>query len=232
MDSAGELEMISRAISHDLKTPLRHIKSYVEMLTGGNLHSSGLTDRAREYVKDIGNVCDEMTLRIEGLLKFSRLGRVEKLESRVFLEDLVQNAIQILTTTARGRDIRWTVNPLPDVIGDPLLLGQVFHYLMDNAVKFSRVKEHAEIEIGCAGYEEGRLIVFVRDNGIGFDMRYSDKLFGVFRRLHRMEEFEGAGVGLACVKRIIGRHGGRVWVESEPDRGTTFFFTVEMIPAA
>ena len=121
--------------------------------------------------------------------------------------------------------------PLPPVIGDARMLKQVLANLLGNAVKYTRPRDPAQIEMGVAGQEEGRLIFFVRDNGVGFDMNYADKLFGVFQRLHRAEEFDGTGIGLATVRRIISRHGGRTWAESAPDRGATFFFTLQAAPA-
>ena len=125
-----------------------------------------------------------------------------------------------------GRNIIWQMAPLPVVLGDPSLLKQVLANLIGNAVKYSRMRDPARIEIGCAGEEDGRIILFVRDNGAGFDMQYAHKLFGVFQRLHRAEEFEGTGIGLATVRRIVTRHGGRVWAEGAVDKGATVYFTL------
>jgi light-regulated signal transduction histidine kinase (bacteriophytochrome) len=146
------------------------------------------------------------------------------------LDALVQDVIRGLEMAIQGRTIVWQIAPLPKVIGDAALLKQVLTNLVDNAVKYTRTRDPGRIEIGCAGEEDGRVIVFVRDNGVGFDMQYADKLFGVFQRLHRAEEFEGTGIGLATVRRIVGRHGGRVWAEAALDEGATFYLTLELSP--
>ena len=166
------------------------------------------------------------------LLAFSRMGRVEIAESRVHLDGLVQDTIRSLEMATNGRNIVWEAALLPQVIGDRSMLKQVFGNLVGNAVKYSRMRNPAQIEIGCAGEENGRIILFVRDNGAGFDMRYVHKLFGVFQRLHRAEEFEGTGIGLATVRRIVGRHGGRVWAEGAVNQGASFYFTLQRSPSA
>jgi light-regulated signal transduction histidine kinase (bacteriophytochrome) len=148
----------------------------------------------------------------------------------VDLDELVQDVIRGLEMAIHGRPIVWQIAPLPKVIGDASLLKQVLTNLIDNAIKYSRTRDPATIEIGCAGHEAGRAILFVRDNGVGFDMLYADKLFGVFQRLHRPEEFEGTGIGLATVRRIVSRHGGRVWAEGALDQGATFYVTLESAP--
>jgi light-regulated signal transduction histidine kinase (bacteriophytochrome) len=142
------------------------------------------------------------------------------------LGELVQEVIAGLEMAIAGRTIIWQVASLPRVVGEALLLKQVFTNLIDNALKYSRTRDPATIEIGCAGAEAGRLIVFVRDNGVGFDMQYADKLFGVFQRLHRADEFEGTGIGLATVRRIVTRDGGRVWAEGAVQAGATFYVTL------
>ena len=144
----------------------------------------------------------------------------------VDLDSLLQDTIRDLKMETQGRAIVWKIAPLPRVVGDPAMLKQVLANLVGNAVKYSAMRDPAEIEIGCAGEEEGRSILFVRDNGAGFDMQYVDKLFGVFQRLHRAEEFAGTGIGLAIVRRIIARHGGRTWAEGAVDHGATFYFTL------
>ena len=151
-------------------------------------------------------------------------------EGIVEFEGLVQEALRNLEMAVRERHIEWNIAALPRVSGDEALLRQVLVNLLGNAVKYSRTRDPARIEIGCAGHEKGRIICFVRDNGAGFDMQYAHKLFGVFQRLHRAEEFEGTGIGLANVRRIIVRHGGRVWAEGKPGEGATFYFTLK--PAA
>jgi two-component system, chemotaxis family, sensor kinase Cph1 len=162
---------------------------------------------------------------IDDLLDFSRMGRTEMLKSDVSLADLVRDTVQRLENVTRGRNIVWKIAPLPAVIGDPAMLRQVLANLVGNAVKYSRRRDPAVIEIGC-GAADDELTIFVRDNGAGFDMRYVHKLFGVFQRLHRSEEFEGTGIGLATVRRVISRHGGRVWAESTLGQGATFYFTL------
>jgi light-regulated signal transduction histidine kinase (bacteriophytochrome) len=155
------------------------------------------------------------------------MGRAEMMESRVNLDELVQNTIQSLEMATRDRQIDWQTASLGWVTGDPSLLKQVLANLVGNAVKYSRMRDSAVIEIGRAGEEDGRVILFVRDNGAGFDMQYAHKLFGVFQRLHLAEEFEGTGIGLATVRRIVVRHGGRVWAEGALNEGATFFFTLK-----
>jgi light-regulated signal transduction histidine kinase (bacteriophytochrome) len=168
---------------------------------------------------------------IDDLLAFSRMGHTEVQQSPINLDGLVQGTIRSLEMATEGRHIIWQAAPLPQVVGDLSMVKQVLGNLIGNAVKYSRMRDPAQIEIGCAGEEDGRIILFVRDNGAGFDMQYAHKLFGVFQRLHRAEEFEGTGIGLATVRRIVTRHGGRVWAESALNRGATFFFTLQPSPS-
>jgi light-regulated signal transduction histidine kinase (bacteriophytochrome) len=172
----------------------------------------------------------EMGQLIDDLLAFSRMGRVEMIEDSVALDGLLREILRGLEMAVQGRNIEWQIAPLPPVVGDASLLRQVLANLVGNAVKYTRPRDPARIEIGCAGEEDGRIIFFVRDNGAGFDMQYADKLFGVFQRLHRAEDFEGTGIGLATVRRIISRHGGRTWAEGVLNQGATFYFTLK--PAA
>ena len=223
-----ELEAFSYSVSHDLRAPLRHVQGYVEML--GRATEGQLSDKARRYLKTITDASAEMGQLIDDLLAFSRMGRVEMQETRVSLDTLVRDTVRGLEMMTTGRNIAWKIGPLPQVLGDPATLKQVLANLVGNAVKYSRQRDPAEIEIGYAGEEDGHAIVFVRDNGAGFDMKYAQKLFGVFHRLHRAEEFEGTGIGLAIVRRIIDRHGGRTWAEGELNKGATFYFTLK--PAA
>ncbi|HZK74459.1 MAG TPA: ATP-binding protein, partial [Clostridia bacterium] len=219
-----ELESFSYSVAHDLRAPLRHVQGYVEMLE--EAAAGQLSDNAQRYLKTIAEASSEMGCLIDDLLAFSRMGRTEMRESRVDVNVLVQNTIRGLDMVTKDRHIIWQVAPLPAVVGDPSLLKQVLANLVGNAVKYSRMRDPARIEIGCAGEEDGRVILFVRDNGAGFDMQYAHKLFGVFQRLHRAEEFEGTGIGLATVRRIVTRHGGRVWAEGAVDKGATFYFTL------
>jgi light-regulated signal transduction histidine kinase (bacteriophytochrome) len=160
------------------------------------------------------------------------MGRAEMGESRVDVGVLVQDTIRGLDMVTKDRNIVWQTAPLPAVLGDPSMVKQVLANLVGNALKYSRMRDPARIEIGCAGEENGRVILFVRDNGAGFDMQYAHKLFGVFQRLHRVEEFEGTGIGLATVRRIVDRHGGRVWAESAVNQGATFYFTLKRSPSS
>jgi PAS domain S-box-containing protein len=220
-----ELEAFSYSVSHDLRAPLRHVHGYVDMLAKAT--EGQLVPKARHYMQSITEASEDMGQLIDDLLSFSRLGRTEKQETIIDLDKMMQDTRQGLEMETKGRNIVWKIAPLPHVLGDPAMLRQVLANLIGNAVKYSRGRDPAEIEIGCAGEENGRRIFFVRDNGVGFDMQYADKLFGVFQRLHSHEEFEGTGIGLATVRRILTRHGDRVWAESEINKGATFFFTLK-----
>ena len=220
-----ELEAFSYSVSHDLRAPLRHIHGYVEMLRG--VTEGQLSEKASRYLRVIAEASTEMGELIDDLLAFSRVGRTELMRAEVDLNAMIAEVIESLEMVTRGRKIIWKIVHCPAVVGDPALLKQVLTNLVDNAVKYSSKREVATIEIGCEGTEAGRHIFFVRDNGVGFDMQYAHKLFGVFQRLHRPEEFAGTGIGLATVRRIIGRHGGRVWAEGALNEGATFSFTLQ-----
>lgn len=220
-----ELESFSYSVSHDLRAPLRHVHGYVEMLTRAT--QGQLTPKAERYLRTITEASEEMGQLIDDLLSFSRMGRAAMREERLNMDQLVEQTILGLEMAVRGRNIVWEIAPLPEAAGDPAMLKQVLSNLIGNAVKYSRQRDPAKIEIGRSGDENGRHVYFVRDNGAGFDMKYADKLFGVFQRLHRAEEFEGTGIGLATVRRILSRHGDRIWTEAEPDRGATFYFTLK-----
>jgi PAS domain S-box-containing protein len=223
-----ELEAFSYTVSHDLRAPLRHVQGFVELLT--REAEAQLSDKARRFLKTIADSAREMGELIDDLLAFSRMGRAEMREETVDLNQLIGQARAAFATVTEGRRIQWTVAALPAVKGDAAMLRQVLVNLLSNAVKYTRRRDPATIEVGRAGEEGGRIVLFVRDNGAGFDMQYASKLFGVFQRLHRAEEFEGTGIGLASVRRIIERHGGRVWAESQVEAGATFYFT--LAPAA
>ncbi len=225
-----ELESFSYSVSHDLRAPLRHVHGYVEMLQRAT--EGQLSEKAQRYVRTIMDASTEMGQLIDDLLAFSRMGRTEMGASRVDMDALVQDTIRDLGIATTGRNIAWQTASVPTVLGDRSMLKQVLANLVGNAVKYSRQRDPAQIEIGCAGEEGGRVILFVRDNGAGFDMQYVHKLFGVFQRLHRAEEFEGTGIGLATVRRIVARHGGRVWAEGAVDQGATFYFTLQRAPSA
>ncbi len=204
------------------------MQGYVDLLTGEL--QGRLSEKAERYLATIAAAGRRMGVLIDDLLGFSRMSRSELHQTTVDLDQLVADVRASPDLVTTGRTINWKISPLPKVRGDLAMIRQVFVNLLSNAVKYSRRRELAEIEIGCAGEEEGRLILFVRDNGAGFDMKYVDKLFGVFQRLHGANEFEGTGIGLANVKRIILRHGGRIWAEAKLDEGAVFYFTLP--PAA
>ncbi len=226
LESANEeLESFSYSVSHDLRAPLRHISGYGEMLAKAT--DGQLPEKALHYLDTIIESSREMAVLIDDLLAFSRIGRAEMRESEVSIDDVVRDIVRKLEESKGDRNIAWTIPPLPAVAGDSALLRQVFVNLLDNAVKYSRQRDPAEIEVGCAGHEGDRVILFVRDNGAGFDMSYAHKLFGVFQRLHRADEFEGTGIGLAIARRIVERQGGRIWAEAEQGRGATFYFTLK-----
>lgn len=223
-----ELESFSYSVSHDLRAPLRHVMGYVNLL----MQESGgqLSDKAHRYVHTIREASQEMGRLIDDLLSFSRMGRTEMEETPVDVDRLVEELQAQLEVDWRGRDVHWKIPPLPAVIADPAMLRQVFLNLLGNSLKYTRPRKPAVIEVGCAGREEDRVVFYVRDNGVGFDPRYAHKLFGVFQRLHHSSDFEGTGIGLANVRRIIARHRGRTWAEGQVDGGATIYFTLR--PAA
>lgn len=220
-----ELESFSYSVSHDLRAPLRHVQGYVEMLA--REAQAGLSDKGRRYLNTIAEAAREMGVLIDDLLAFSRMGRTEMHQAVVDPRPLVTEVRLMLEPDTQGRNIHWILGDLPPVRADAAMLRQVLANLVGNAVKYTRKRPEAVIEIGFSGVEEERLVFFVRDNGAGFDMKYADKLFGVFQRLHRTDEFEGTGIGLASVRRIIGRHGGRTWAQARVGEGATFFFTLQ-----
>ncbi len=223
-----ELEAFSYSVSHDLRAPLRHIDGFAELLEA---HAAPvLDDKGREYLRAISTSAQRMGRLIDDLLAFSRMGRAELNKRVVPLEALVRSVIDDLQPETEGRTIDWAVGALPKVYGDPALLRQVWFNLVANAIKYTQPRTRATIEIGRAPAAGDReTVVFVRDNGVGFDMRYVGKLFGVFQRLHGVDEFEGSGIGLANVQRIVARHGGRVWAEGAVGRGATFYVALPVL---
>jgi signal transduction histidine kinase len=235
-----ELEAFSYSVSHDLRAPLRHIAGFNEMLIkriGGA--ESGLDETSRRYVGVINDAVGRAGALVDDLLAFSRMGRADLLETQVNTRAMVDEILREFESDTRERDIQWKIGNLPDVHADPAMLRLVWRNLIGNAVKYSRPARPPEIEIGTlvegehlerAGEQTGEsqpsVIFFVGDNGVGFDMKYSDKLFGVFQRLHRSDEFEGTGIGLANVRRIIQRHGGRTWAQASLGNGATFYFSL------
>jgi light-regulated signal transduction histidine kinase (bacteriophytochrome) len=208
-----------------LRAPLRHVQGYVDMLA--HEAEGQLSATSQRYMKIITDASREMGVLIDDLLAFSRMGRAEMVETKVDLSALVRETLRGMEPTTRERNIVWKIPPLPAVQADPAMLKLAFANLLGNAVKFTRPRDPAQIEIGCTGREGERVIFFVRDNGVGFDPQYAHKLFGVFQRLHRADEFEGTGIGLANVRSIIARHGGRTWAEGKPNEGATFYFTLK-----
>ncbi|HKY71885.1 MAG TPA: ATP-binding protein [Nitrospira sp.] len=221
-----ELEAFSYSVSHDLRAPLRHIDGYAALLS--KTAGEALNDKARRYLETISDSAKQMGQLIDDLLVFSRMGRQDMLHSTVNLNQLVKTVIHDLRLDLQGNTISWTIGTLPDVPGDPAMLRQVFINLLSNAVKFTATRPTPCIEIGATRDTPGEVTVFVRDNGVGFDMQYANKLFGVFQRLHRNDEFEGTGIGLANVRRIIHRHGGRTWAEGAVDQGATFYLSLPL----
>jgi light-regulated signal transduction histidine kinase (bacteriophytochrome) len=225
LESANkELEAFSYSVSHDLRAPLRAVNGFSEIVV--NQFGPQLPEEARRFLGIIRESALEMGELIDDLLAFSRLSRQPLTKHPVDMHRLVNDCLQDLASERNGRQVEVRIGELPQALGDPSLMKQAWSNLLSNALKYTRRRKQAVVEIGCLRQSE-EAVYFVRDNGAGFDMQYADKLFGVFQRLHRAEEFEGTGVGLAIVQRIIHRHGGRVWAEGALDRGATFYFTLD-----
>jgi len=225
LESANkELEAFSYSVSHDLRAPLRSIDGFSRILMED--HAPVLPADAVRLLGIVRSNTQQMGRLIDDLLTFSRLSRQPVNKQVVNTGDLVQQVMETLRTDLERRKVEIEIGELPICQGDPSLLKQVWINLLSNAFKYTREREVARIQIGCI-QENGEQVYFVKDNGVGFDMQYVNKLFGVFQRLHRSDKFEGTGVGLAIVQRIVLRHEGRIWVEAEPDVGATFFFTVQ-----
>ena len=210
-------------MSHDLRAPLRHIAGYAELL--GELEGSKLSERGVRFLDNIAESARFAGTLVDNLLSFSQMGRSALRLSDVNLAALVESIRLEMEPDCQGRAIDWRLSPMPVVVADAAFIHMALSNLIGNAIKYTRTREQAVIEIGAEEHP-GEVIVYVRDNGVGFNMQYANKLFGVFQRLHRMEEFEGTGIGLASVRRIIERHDGRVWAEGEPNRGASFYFAL------
>lgn len=220
-----ELEAFSYSVSHDLRAPLRHIDGFARLLS--LREADRLDATSARYVKVIGDSARKMGQLIDDLLGFSRMSRTEMQMLPVDLGQVVASVCYDLAPTVEGRSIDWRISSLPVVRGDPAMIGVVLSNLLSNAVKYTAPREHAQITVGATAGEGDEVIISVADNGVGFDMTYAHKLFGVFQRLHRDEEFEGTGIGLATVRRIVSRHGGRVWASAALDGGATFYMTLK-----
>jgi signal transduction histidine kinase len=219
-----ELEAFSYSVSHDLRSPLRAMEGFSRILLED--YAPHLTSDAARYLQIIRASTQQMERLIDDLLTFSRRSRQPLTKQPLATAELVHQALQSSSSEQEGRRVEISIGELPACQGDPALLRQVWINLLSNALKFTRGQNVARIEIGCLTQEGGAPVYFVKDNGVGFDMQYAGKLFGVFQRLHSAEEFEGTGVGLAIVQRIIHRHGGRVWADSRLGVGSTFCFTI------
>jgi PAS domain S-box-containing protein len=222
-----ELEAFASSVSHDLRAPLRHIDGFLELLEKRT--TGALDERSQHYMNTISDAAERMGVLIDDLLAFSRMGRHEMSKGPVELGLLVQDIIREYESETKNRLIHWHIVDLPAVTGDRAMLRIVLVNLIANALKFTRQRQPAEITIGCLPDQGNEIVIFVRDNGVGFDMVYIDKLFGVFQRLHQADEFEGTGIGLANVRRIINRHGGRTWAEGKVNQGATFYFSLPHI---
>jgi light-regulated signal transduction histidine kinase (bacteriophytochrome) len=230
--SNKELEAFSYSVSHDLRAPFRHIVGFAELLK--ETHAERLDDTGRRYVDTIIDSAHCAGTLVDNLLSFSQMGRASLTVTSVDMDQLVREVRTDVMTEAPGRSVQWRIGHLPRVQGDAMMLKLVVRNLLSNAVKYSGSREQAQIEVACerlsspaAPAEE--FVFHVRDNGVGFDMKYADKLYGVFRRLHRAEEFPGTGIGLANVRRIVTRHGGRVWADSRLGEGSTFSFSLPVV---
>jgi signal transduction histidine kinase len=225
LDAANrELEAFSFSVSHDLRAPLRRISGFAQLL--GESASAQLDDDNREMLSHIIDGTTQMSKLIESLLEFARTSRAQMHFGEVDLAILLDKAISDLRSDSAGRTIQWRRGVLPKVHGDAILLHQVLTNLLSNALKYTRTRDPAVIEIGTRESGDNEVVVFVHDNGVGFDMRYAGKLFGVFQRMHRADEFEGTGIGLANAKRIVTRHGGAIWADAAVDSGATFYFSL------
>lgn len=220
-----ELEAFAYSVSHDLRAPLRHINGFLELLE--NKIKDKLDESSQHYLSVIYESSHQMNTLIDDLLSFSRMGRNEMLSINVNLNELVKDVIREFEPDIKNRKISWKIADLPVVKGDKAMLRIVFYNLISNSIKFTQPRENAEIEIGIEPSSKEEYVFFIRDNGVGFDMKLVDKLFGVFQRLHQKEDFEGTGIGLANVRLIITRHGGRTWAEGEVDHGATFYFSLQ-----
>ena len=223
-----ELEAFTYSVSHDLRAPLRRIDGFAKLLV--DEYGTDLPEEARHYLGRVRDGTRQMGMLIDDLLNLGRLGRQAVKLQVTGLSSIVQRVTTSIMRDIEGREIDWRIQPLPFVECDPALIEVVFTNLISNAVKYTRPRSPAVIQVGAIA-DNGLQVIFVRDNGVGFSMKYADKLFGVFQRLHRAEDFEGTGVGLATVQRILHKHAGTIWAEAELDKGACFYFTLGGVPA-
>jgi light-regulated signal transduction histidine kinase (bacteriophytochrome) len=219
-----ELEAFSYSVSHDLRAPLRHVAGFIELLQRDA--TSTFSDKGRGFLHTIGQSAKRMGNLIDDLLAFSRVGRVAIQKTEVSLGQLVEEVIAEFAGEIKQRTVEWQIASLPRLWADRALMRLVLMNLIGNAVKFTRTRSAAVIEVNTLPAQDGWVTFYVRDNGVGFDSQYIEKLFGVFQRLHRADEFEGTGIGLANVQRIVLRHSGKVWAEGDVDCGATFYISI------
>jgi PAS domain S-box-containing protein len=222
-----ELEAFSYSVSHDLRAPLRHLSGFARLLKERT--AENLDEKSLRYLQNIEDAAGLMGKLVDDLLAFSRMGRAEMARSRISFDQTVQEVLEVLHPDIESRKIVWQIESLPEAEGDQPMLRLVWLNLISNALKYTRTRDEARIEIGGLKDDRGEAVYFIRDNGVGFDMQYADKLFGVFQRLHNEEEFDGTGIGLATVRRIIRRHGGTVWAEGKVDEGASFYFSIPSV---
>jgi light-regulated signal transduction histidine kinase (bacteriophytochrome) len=223
-DANKELDAFAYSVSHDLRAPLRHVDGFIQLLS--KHLGQDADERTLEYLSIIADSATKMGKLIGDLLSFSRMGRADIAKTSLNLNALIEEILKGSESDTKGRTITWNIARLPAVEGDQTLLRLVLQNLISNAIKFTRPREVARIEIGCNDRPSGEIVFFIRDNGVGFDTEYAGKLFGMFQRLHKAEEFEGTGIGLANVRRIINRHGGRTWAEGKTDEGAVFYWSL------
>ncbi len=219
-----EIDSLTYAIAHDLRTPLMHIDGFAQLLQSSR--GAVLDHESRDFLERIIAATRTMNEHLGALVEYSRLNSAELVITAVDLEEVLGEALQWVRPWTQGRNIQWTRARLPGIRGDAGLLRQVFVELIGNAVKFTKPRDPAVIEIGTRMHKPGELLLFVRDNGVGFDLQYATRLFTPFQRMHSAEALRGIGMGLAKVRRIVTRHGGCVWAESQVGEGATFYFTL------
>jgi PAS domain S-box-containing protein len=224
-----ELEAFSYSVSHDLRAPVRHVLGYVELLQRDA--GPALSEKNLDQLANIAKATTRMGRLIDDLLSFSHAGRADLQKTSINLGELVRETMGDFKEETKGRDVVWDIHPMPVVHADRALLRLALVNLISNAVKYTMPRARARIEIGCVPGNDKETVIFIRDNGAGFDPCYAGKLFGVFQRLHSHDDFEGTGIGLANVRRIIQRHGGRTWAEGAVDKGATFYFSIPANPA-